>query len=90
MGRGPGNVKTELALLALEKFRKKKFDIVSLLDLIKLHFKPLKEKYNWGTNPYYYYAAEKKIHPTFGAVPLVPHVNPALRVSVQLADIASL
>ena len=65
MGRGPGNVKTELALLALAKFRKKKFDIVSLLDLIKLHFKPLKEKYNWGANPYYYYAAEKKIHPTF-------------------------
>jgi 4-hydroxy 2-oxovalerate aldolase len=65
MGRGPGNVKTELALLALAKFRKKKFDIVSLLDLIKLHFKPLKEMYNWGANPYYYYAAEKKIHPTF-------------------------
>ena len=65
MGRGPGNVKTELALLALAKFRKKKFDIASLLDLIKLHFNPLKKKYNWGTNPYYYYAAEKKIHPTF-------------------------
>jgi 4-hydroxy 2-oxovalerate aldolase len=65
MGRGPGNVKTELALLALARFRKKKIDIVGLLDLIELHFKPLKEKYNWGTNPYYYYAAEKKIHPTF-------------------------
>ena len=27
MGRGPGNVKTEIALIALDKYRNKKFDI---------------------------------------------------------------
>ena len=28
-------------------------------------FVPLKEKYNWGTNPYYYLSGKLKIHPTY-------------------------
>ena len=27
MGRGPGNVKTEIALIALDKYRNKKFEL---------------------------------------------------------------
>ena len=65
MGRGPGNVKTEIALIALDKYRKKKFDIKKPINLIENHFSKLKNKYKWGTNPYYFYAAENKIHPTF-------------------------
>ena len=65
MGRGPGNVKTEIALIALDKYRNKKFDIKKPIQLIDKYFVELKNKYKWGTNPYYYYAAENKIHPTF-------------------------
>ena len=65
MGRGPGNVKTEIALIALDKYRNKKFDIKKPIQLIDKHFADLKNQYKWGTNPYYYYAAENKIHPTF-------------------------
>ena len=41
------------------------FDIKKPIQLIDKYFVELKNKYKWGTNPYYYYAAENKIHPTF-------------------------
>ena len=65
MGRGPGNVKTETALLALDQYRSKKFELKKIINLIEKFFVELKIKHKWGTNPYYYYAAQKKIHPTF-------------------------
>ena len=62
MGRGPGNTKTELIILELN--RKKKF-LINIINLIKKYFEPLKEKYKWGSNPFYYYAGLNSIHPTF-------------------------
>ena len=65
MGRGPGNTKTEHAIL---EFKRKKINnekLVSLLKLIKNYFDPLKEKYKWGSNPYYYFAGLHSIHPSF-------------------------
>ena len=65
MGRGAGNIQTEFALLQFSKYLKKKIDISLLLKLIDQRFNPMKIKYKWGTNPYYYLAGEYKIHPTF-------------------------
>tara|TARA_B110000238_G_scaffold197756_1_gene240922 strand:+ start:1345 stop:2859 length:1515 start_codon:yes stop_codon:yes gene_type:complete len=50
MGRGAGNLKTELFLSYL--YDNKEFDYNDLADLVQ-EFENLKEKYNWGTNlPY--------------------------------------
>ena len=65
MGRGAGNIKTEFALLQFSKYLKKDTDISLLLKLIENKFDPMKLKYKWGTNPYYYLAGQHKIHPTF-------------------------
>jgi len=65
MGRGAGNIQTEFALLQFSKFLKKNVDISLLLKLIDERFNPMKIKYKWGTNPYYYLAGQHKIHPTF-------------------------
>ncbi len=62
MGRGPGNTKTELLILELNR---KKENLINLLNLIKKYFEPLKEKYKWGSNPFYYFAGLNSIHPTF-------------------------
>ena len=62
MGRGPGNTKTEYLILELNR---KKDYLVSLFNLIKNYFEPLKKKYKWGSNPFYYYAGLNSIHPTF-------------------------
>ena len=65
MGRGAGNIQTEFALLQFSKYLKKNSDISLLLKLIEQRFNPMKAKYKWGTNPYYYLAGQHKIHPTF-------------------------
>ena len=52
MGRGAGNLKTELILTLLNKQNKLPVNFDSLFNMCK-SFEPLKEKYNWGTNlPY--------------------------------------
>ena len=60
MGRGPGNLKTEVIIKKIEKKH------VSLINRLKnKYFKKLMKKYKWGTNKYYKEAALKKIHPTY-------------------------
>ena len=65
MGRGPGNTKTEYLILELKRKNEKSEKLVPLLNLIKNYFEPLKEKYKWGSNPFYYFAGLKSIHPSF-------------------------
>lgn len=65
MGRGAGNVKTELALLEFSKLLKKDKNISLLLKLIDETFNPIKNEYGWGSNPYYYLAGQFSIHPTY-------------------------
>tara|TARA_E500000178_G_scaffold354941_1_gene425757 strand:+ start:599 stop:2185 length:1587 start_codon:yes stop_codon:yes gene_type:complete len=64
MGRGPGNAKTEYLILELKKNLKSE-NLVQLLNLIKNYFEPLKIKYKWGSNPFYYFAGLNSIHPSF-------------------------
>jgi 4-hydroxy 2-oxovalerate aldolase len=65
MGRGPGNAQTEFAILALEEYRLNKGNPTKLFEVIQKYFKNLKDKYSWGTNPFYYMAGQYSIHPTF-------------------------
>ncbi|WP_028486013.1 aldolase catalytic domain-containing protein [Thiomicrorhabdus chilensis] len=66
MGRGPGNLQTEYAVLALEKHLDcEASNPTKLLGLIREHFSSLKNQYGWGTNPYYYLAGEYGIHPSY-------------------------
>tara|TARA_B100000965_G_scaffold394784_1_gene407462 strand:+ start:2933 stop:4540 length:1608 start_codon:yes stop_codon:yes gene_type:complete len=65
MGRGPGNTKTEYAILEFKKQKSGNDKLVNLLKLVKDYFDPIKEKYKWGSNPFYYYAGLNSIHPTF-------------------------
>lgn len=65
MGRGPGNTKTEYAILEFKNKKIKNEKLVNLLKLIENYFDPLKEKYKWGSNPFYYFAGLNSIHPSF-------------------------
>ncbi len=65
MGRGPGNTKTEYLILELKRKIEKNEKLIDLLNLIKNYFEPLKKKYNWGSNPFYYFAGLNSIHPSF-------------------------
>ena len=65
MGRGPGNVRTEDLITYFSKKLNKNIKIKSLKDMIAKYFLPLKKKYNWGHNKYYYISGKNKIHPTY-------------------------
>ncbi len=63
MGRGPGNARTEE--LALELAPARGGLVSELLDLVIQDFGPMKERYRWGTNPFYYLSGKYSIHPTY-------------------------
>ena len=62
MGRGPGNTLTEEFF---KKIVKVKSSNKLILNFIKKDFYKLKKKYQWGTNNFYKFAANHKIHPTY-------------------------
>ncbi len=63
MGRGAGNTPTEALLLELESLGYK-YKSSYLLDILD-YFTSLQQKYQWGPNYYYHYAAINNIHPTY-------------------------
>lgn len=65
MGRGPGNARTEELAIEIAEKRGQKINLIPLMELIRQHFKPMQQKYGWGTNPYYYLAGKYGIHPTY-------------------------
>ncbi len=65
MGRGAGNTKTEEFLLSQDKYKQDKSNLIPLLKMINNDFMQLKKKYLWGTNSYYFMAADSSIHPTY-------------------------
>ena len=65
MGRGPGNAKTEELVIELNEKNSKPINVVPLIDLIEDHFKPMKNKFGWGTNSFYFLSGKFGIHPTY-------------------------
>jgi 4-hydroxy 2-oxovalerate aldolase len=65
MGRGPGNAKTEELILELSYSRGDSTKYMPLIDLVQEDFHPMKIKYGWGTNVFYYMAGKAGIHPTY-------------------------
>lgn len=65
MGRGPGNSRTEELAIEVSDLLSKKINLLPLMRIIEKYFQPMKNKYGWGTNPYYYLAGKYGIHPTY-------------------------
>lgn len=64
MGRGAGNVSTESLLMEANSLGIHKGNSRMLTGTLK-DFSELKVHYNWGANPYYHFAANNGIHPTY-------------------------
>jgi len=65
MGRGPGNAPTEYLLTELDSYKNIYTNPTRLYSLISAYFKPMQIHYGWGTNPFYYIAGKRGIHPTY-------------------------
>ena len=65
MGRGAGNVKTELLAIEISQLRDSSCNMKPIMSLIKNSFKSMKEKHGWGTNPFYYLSGKNSVHPSY-------------------------
>ena len=69
IGRGPGNTLTEELIFELSQNNRdpinNNLNLVPLIQIINNHFLPMKNKYSWGTNIFYYLAGKYSIHPSY-------------------------
>lgn len=65
MGRGAGNLNTELVTQYYNKNFKLKYDNTEIIELIDEYIKPISLKYNWGYDVAYYIASITNCHPNY-------------------------
>lgn len=66
MGRGAGNLATELLLFYLRhKKGMERYDPAPMVDLIAAWFEPLREEHRWGSGLAYVLSAVYNLHPTY-------------------------
>ena len=49
----------------MSKLSSTRYNLLPITKIIKKYFEPLKEKYKWGPNSFYYLAGKYGIHPTY-------------------------
>lgn len=67
MGRGAGNLNTELLVQYLNINKGLKYDVFKIMNLMDQYIKPLSTKYKWGYDAAYYLAAVTDCHPNYAS-----------------------
>lgn len=67
MGRGAGNLCTELITQHINLYEDGRYVQLSILELVDNHILPLQKKYSWGYSIPYYLAAIHNCHPNYAA-----------------------
>jgi 4-hydroxy 2-oxovalerate aldolase len=67
MGRGAGNLPSELIAEYYNRVLGKKYDINIILDLISKYIIPIAAKRNWGYSPYFLITALYHCHPNYAS-----------------------
>lgn len=67
MGRGAGNLATELISKYINSIEHSKYDIVNVLEAIENYIFPIYIQHPWGYNVHYYMAATHKCHPSYAS-----------------------
>ena len=67
MGRGAGNLNTELLVQYLNTNQGLKYDVFKIMNLMDQYIKPLSVKYKWGYDAAYYLAAVTDCHPNYAS-----------------------
>lgn len=65
MGRGAGNLCTELIAQYMNEIIKTDYNVTALLEIVDNYLMPIKAKYSWGYSIPYYIAAVHKCHPNY-------------------------
>lgn len=65
MGRGAGNLPTEIILLYMELLGKSKYNVIPVLSCIDNYFLPIRKKYEWGYQLPFMLSGMYKCHPDY-------------------------
>ena len=65
MGRGAGNLQTELIANYYNAFLGEKYDLIRIIELISKYIMPIKETNSWGYSPYFYLTGLHHCHPNY-------------------------
>lgn len=85
MGKGAGNMNTELFAEHLNVYGGKNYDIVPLLDVIDTVINQIKENYSWGYSVEYYLSAKNHCTPSYAAHFYKKHMLSIKQVSELLS-----
>ncbi len=83
MGRGAGNLNTELMVQYLNVNRGFKYDVLNIMNVMDQYIKPFSLIYKWGYDPAYYLAAVTDCHPNYASFLLNMQ-------TLQIRDIATI
>lgn len=67
MGRGAGNLSTELIIQYINENMEFTYDVLPVLQIMDDYISVFNKKYNWGYMPEYYLSASKKCHPNYAS-----------------------
>ena len=73
MGRGAGNLNTELIANYYNMLLGNKYDTTKILGLISKYIMPIMKEKNWGYSPYYFLTGLYHCHPNFAGYLLEEH-----------------
>ena len=73
IGRGAGNLYTELIANYYNLKNGNKYDLNSILTVASEVTEPISHKYNWGYSPYFFLTAMRRAHPNYATYLLSSH-----------------
>jgi 4-hydroxy 2-oxovalerate aldolase len=87
MGRGAGNLSTELLANYLNLNCQKQYNIDRILRVFDEHIRPLRDRFEWGYSVPYYLAAIHKCHPNYATYLINRATLPVTDIGVLLSKI---
>jgi 4-hydroxy 2-oxovalerate aldolase len=87
MGRGAGNLHTELIANFINDDFKREYDIDRILQIYDEHLHIFRDKYNWGYSLPYFLSAVHKCHPNYGTYLINRATLPVTDIGVLLTKI---
>ncbi len=67
MGRGAGNLNTELITQYINSSVTQKYNLVEILEILDEYIRPLSNKYFWGYDAAYFISSTAKCHPNYAS-----------------------
>ncbi|MDR0570076.1 MAG: hypothetical protein LBG71_02485 [Clostridiales Family XIII bacterium] len=87
IGRGAGNLQTELIANYYNMKKNERFDINAIMQVVSDVTEPISRDFAWGYSPYFMLTAMRRAHPNFATFLLANHRISVSRFSEYLAAI---